>query len=47
LALSIAQSFGANLCIIPEEFKSPEFEFEDVCDLIETTILKRLAYGKT
>jgi len=46
LALGIAQASGAQLCLIPEEFKNEFIEFEDVVDLIETTILKRLAYGK-
>lgn len=46
LALGIAQASGAHLCIIPEEFKNQEIEFEDVVQLIETTMLKRLAYGK-
>lgn len=46
LALGIAQAAGAQLCLIPEEFKNETIEFEDVADLIETTVLKRLAYGK-
>jgi len=46
LALGIAQASGAHLCIIPEEFKTSTIEFEDVVDLIQTTMLKRLAYGK-
>jgi 6-phosphofructokinase 1 len=46
LALGIAQASGAELCLLPEEFKTEAIEFEDVVSLIETTILKRLAYGK-
>jgi 6-phosphofructokinase 1 len=46
LALGIAQATGAALCLVPEEFKTETIEFGDVCDLVETTILKRLAYGK-
>lgn len=46
LALGIAQASGAHLCLIPEEFKQDQIEFEDICDLIEASILKRLAYGK-
>jgi len=46
LALGIAQASGAQLCLIPEEFKNEQIEFEDVCDIIETSILKRMAYGK-
>ena len=46
LALGMAEASGAHLCIIPEEFKKEEIEFEEVVDLVETTILKRLAYGK-
>jgi 6-phosphofructokinase 1 len=45
LALGIAEATGAALCLILEEFKGP-IEFNDVVDLVETTILKRLAYGK-
>ena len=46
LALGIAQASSATLCIIPEEFKNETIEFEEVVELIETSILKRLAYGK-
>ena len=46
LALGIAQATGAQLCLIPEEFTSKEIEFEDVVELIQISILKRLAYGK-
>ena len=46
LALGMAEASGAHLCVIPEEFKKDEIEFEDVCDIVEATILKRLAYGK-
>jgi 6-phosphofructokinase len=46
LALGMAESSGAHLCVIPEEFKSDEIEFEDVVDIVEASILKRLAYGK-
>ena len=46
LALGMAQASGAHLCLIPEEFKNKEIEFEDIVDLVESTILKRLAYNK-
>ena len=46
LALGMAEASGAHLCLIPEEFKQDEIEFEDVVELVEATILKRLAYGK-
>jgi 6-phosphofructokinase 1 len=46
LALGIAQASGAHLCLIPEEFKNEAIEFEDIVDLIQTSMLRRLAYGK-
>jgi 6-phosphofructokinase 1 len=46
LALGIAEATGAQLCLIPEEFKTGKIEFDDVVDLVEISILKRLAYGK-
>jgi 6-phosphofructokinase 1 len=46
LALGIAEATGAQLALVPEEFKTEKIEFEDVVDLVEAAILKRLAYGK-
>lgn len=46
LALGIAVAAGADLCLIPEEFKADKIEFEDLVDIIESSMLKRLAYGK-
>lgn len=47
LALGIAKSAGATLAIIPEEFdlKKP-IRLDHVCDIIETSILKRRALGR-
>lgn len=46
LALSVANAAGAHLCIIPEDFGDNEIELKDICDIFETAIYKRMAYGK-
>ena len=46
LALGIGKSAGATLTIIPEEFTSERIGVSDVCDVLETAILKRRAMGK-
>ncbi|MCJ7812843.1 6-phosphofructokinase [bacterium] len=46
LALGIAKSAGVTLAIIPEEFKKEgPISIHHVCDIFETTILKRRAMG--
>ena len=46
LALSIAGATGAHLAIIPEDFRDQRVTLEQICDIIEGTIIKRLALGK-
>ena len=46
LALGIGKSAGATLTIIPEEFTSERIGVSDVCDVLETAILKRRVMGK-
>ena len=46
LALGIGKSAGATLTIIPEEFRSERIGISDVCDVLETAILKRRVMGK-
>ncbi len=46
LALGIGKSAGATLTIIPEEFPSERIGVSDVCDVLETAILKRRVMGK-
>ena len=46
LALGIGKSAGATLTIIPEEFRSERIGVSDVCDVLETAILKRRVMGK-
>ena len=46
LALGIGKSAGATLTIIPEEFTSDRIAVSDVCDVLETAILKRRVMGK-
>ncbi len=46
LALGVAKSSGATLAIIAEEFKEKEYiSLSHVCDIIETSIIKRRAMG--
>ncbi|RKY54502.1 MAG: 6-phosphofructokinase [Candidatus Neomarinimicrobiota bacterium] len=46
LALGIAKSAAATLAIIPEEFETGEhISIHHVCDILETSILKRRAMG--
>lgn len=48
LALGIAKSAGATLAVIGEEFGNQEqIKVENVCDILETSILKRRAMGNT
>ena len=46
LALGIGKAAGATLTIIPEEFRSERISVSDVCDVLETAILKRRVMGK-
>ncbi|MBM3926798.1 MAG: 6-phosphofructokinase, partial [SAR202 cluster bacterium] len=46
LALGIGKAAGATLTIIPEEFPSNRVRLEEVCDLLEGSILKRGAEGR-
>ncbi|MEE9524359.1 MAG: 6-phosphofructokinase, partial [Thermodesulfovibrionales bacterium] len=46
LALGMAKSAGATLCIIPEQFdKAKPISVNEVCDIFETSVLKRRAMG--
>lgn len=45
LALGIGKSAGATLTIIGEEFRDKTISFETVCDILEASIIKRLALG--
>ncbi len=47
LALGIGKAAGATLTIIPEEFTAETISIADVCDILETAILKRRVMGKT
>ena len=46
LALGIGKSAAATLTIIPEEFTSDRISLREVCDVLETAILKRRVMGK-
>ncbi|MEN3186920.1 MAG: 6-phosphofructokinase, partial [Atribacterota bacterium] len=46
LALGVGESVGATLTIIPEEFGGAKIKVEDVCDLIEASMIKRKAMGR-
>ncbi len=46
LALGIGKAAGATLTVIPEEFPSERIGITDVCDVLETAILKRRVMGK-
>ena len=45
LALNIACATGAHLAIIPEDFRNRRITLEQICDIIEGTVIKRLARG--
>jgi len=46
LALGVAKSAAATLAVIPEEFeKDKHISLSHVCDILETSILKRMAMG--
>ena len=46
LALGIGKSAAATLTIIPEEFPGDRISLREVCDVLETAILKRRVMGK-
>ena len=45
LALGIGKAAGATLTIIGEEFRDRIIKFETVCDILEASIIKRMALG--
>ena len=46
LAIGICKAAGATLAVIPEEFKQEKISIATICDIIEGSIIKRLAMGK-
>jgi len=46
LALGIGKASGAAVTLIPEEFKEGKLSFKTVADILEGSIIKRLAQGK-
>jgi 6-phosphofructokinase 1 len=47
LALGIGKAAGATLTVIGEEFRDRTVSFTAVCDILEASIIKRLAMGRT
>ena len=45
LALGIGKAAGATLTIIGEEFRDKTVSFETICDILEASIIKRMAQG--
>ena len=46
LALGIAKASGATVAVIGEEFPPGEVRLSHVVDILETTVLKRIAHGR-
>ena len=46
LALGIGKAAGATLTVIGEEFQRETIAFCDICDIVETAIIKRRAMGR-
>ena len=46
LALGIGKAAGATVTIIPEEFPEEKLNFRKVADILEGSIIKRLAHGR-
>jgi 6-phosphofructokinase 1 len=46
LALGIGKAAGATLTVIGEEFSRETVAFSDICDIVETAIIKRRAMGR-
>jgi ATP-dependent phosphofructokinase / diphosphate-dependent phosphofructokinase len=47
LALGIGKAAGATLTVIGEEFRDRKVSFTTVCDILEASIIKRMAMGRT
>lgn len=45
LALGIGKAAGSTLTIIGEEFRNQQVSFNTICDILEVSIIKRLASG--
>src|SRR5262249_21248627 len=46
LALGIAKASGATVAVIGEEFPPGEVKLDHVADILETSLLKRIAHGR-
>jgi ATP-dependent phosphofructokinase / diphosphate-dependent phosphofructokinase len=46
LALGIGKAAGATLTIIGEEFRDRKISFTTICDILETSAIKRMAMGR-
>lgn len=46
LALGIGKAAGATLTIIPEEFGERQVTIKEVCDILEASVIKRMAMGR-
>ncbi len=46
LALGIGKAVGATITLIPEEFTEDKVPFQKISDILEGSIIKRLAHGK-
>jgi 6-phosphofructokinase 1 len=46
LALGIGKAAGATLTIIGEEFRDRNISFTTICDILETSAIKRMAMGR-
>jgi 6-phosphofructokinase 1 len=47
LALGIGKSSGATVTLIPEEWQGRQIRLQEVVDILATSVVKRLAEGKT
>jgi 6-phosphofructokinase len=47
LTLGIGKAASATCTIIPEEFRSRRVSLDDICDIVEGSIIKRRAMGKS
>jgi 6-phosphofructokinase len=47
LTLAIGKAASATCTIIPEEFRSRRVSLDDICDIVEGSIVKRRAMGKS
>jgi len=46
LALGIGKAAGATLTVIPEEFAGRNVTLQEICDILEGSIIKRLSMGR-